>query len=175
MLCWSTDIRGSVVYRQYGSVQLTLSTLHSNWSRGVRGFHLNLTPTPPPHHTHTHTHTQPPPPPPLPPQPTTNNLLPLVQNFIYLFYIIGMINLITFGNRILFTYITLNPVLLKFKQINFVTMVLSLAPIYIIRNKKNKVYPCKPQFYYIKVGSTIGFHLLWHTIELAMSTRLCLL
>ena len=24
-------------------------------------------------------------------------------------------------------------------------------------------------------GSTIGFHLLWHTIELAMSTRLCLL
>ena len=24
-------------------------------------------------------------------------------------------------------------------------------------------------------GSTIGFHLLWHTVELAMSTRLCLL
>ena len=24
-------------------------------------------------------------------------------------------------------------------------------------------------------GSTIGFHLLWHTLELAMSTRLCLL
>ena len=23
-------------------------------------------------------------------------------------------------------------------------------------------------------GSTIGFHLLWHTVELAMSTRLCL-
>ena len=26
-----------------------------------------------------------------------------------------------------------------------------------------------------RCGSTIGFHLLWHTIELAMSTRLCLL
>ena len=24
-------------------------------------------------------------------------------------------------------------------------------------------------------GSTIGFHLLWHTVEIAMSTRLCLL
>ena len=24
-------------------------------------------------------------------------------------------------------------------------------------------------------GSTIGFHLLWDTVELAMSTRLCLL
>ena len=24
-------------------------------------------------------------------------------------------------------------------------------------------------------GSTIGFHLLWHIVELAMSTRLCLL
>ena len=24
-------------------------------------------------------------------------------------------------------------------------------------------------------GSAIGFHLLWHTVELAMSTRLCLL
>ena len=24
-------------------------------------------------------------------------------------------------------------------------------------------------------GSTVGFHLLWHTVELAMSTRLCLL
>ena len=24
-------------------------------------------------------------------------------------------------------------------------------------------------------GSTIGFHLLWHTVELAMSSRLCLL
>ena len=24
-------------------------------------------------------------------------------------------------------------------------------------------------------GSTIGFQLLWHTVELAMSTRLCLL
>ena len=24
-------------------------------------------------------------------------------------------------------------------------------------------------------GSTIGFHLLWHTVKLAMSTRLCLL
>ena len=24
-------------------------------------------------------------------------------------------------------------------------------------------------------GSTIGFHLLWHTVELALSTRLCLL
>ena len=24
-------------------------------------------------------------------------------------------------------------------------------------------------------GSTTGFHLLWHTVELAMSTRLCLL
>ena len=24
-------------------------------------------------------------------------------------------------------------------------------------------------------GSTIGVHLLWHTVELAMSTRLCLL
>ena len=24
-------------------------------------------------------------------------------------------------------------------------------------------------------GSTIGFHLLWHTVELAMCTRLCLL
>ena len=24
-------------------------------------------------------------------------------------------------------------------------------------------------------GSTIGFHLLWHTVELAMSTHLCLL
>ena len=24
-------------------------------------------------------------------------------------------------------------------------------------------------------GSTIGFHLLWHTVELVMSTRLCLL
>ena len=24
-------------------------------------------------------------------------------------------------------------------------------------------------------GSTIGFHLLWHKVELAMSTRLCLL
>ena len=24
-------------------------------------------------------------------------------------------------------------------------------------------------------GSTIRFHLLWHTVELAMSTRLCLL
>ena len=24
-------------------------------------------------------------------------------------------------------------------------------------------------------GSTTGFHLLWHTIELAMSTRICLL
>ena len=24
-------------------------------------------------------------------------------------------------------------------------------------------------------GSTIGFHLLWHTVELAMNTRLCLL
>ena len=24
-------------------------------------------------------------------------------------------------------------------------------------------------------GSTIGFHLLWHTVELAMSTRLCLI
>ena len=24
-------------------------------------------------------------------------------------------------------------------------------------------------------GSTIGFHLLWHTVELAMSTRRCLL
>ena len=24
-------------------------------------------------------------------------------------------------------------------------------------------------------GSTIGFHLLWHTVELAMNTRLCLI
>ena len=24
-------------------------------------------------------------------------------------------------------------------------------------------------------SSTIGFHLLWHTVELAMSTRVCLL
>ena len=23
-------------------------------------------------------------------------------------------------------------------------------------------------------GSTIGFHILWHTVELAMGTRLCL-
>ena len=28
---------------------------------------------------------------------------------------------------------------------------------------------------WIGVSSTIGFHLLWHTVELAMSTRLCLL
>ena len=26
-----------------------------------------------------------------------------------------------------------------------------------------------------RCGSTIGFHLPWHTVELAMSTRLCLL
>ena len=26
----------------------------------------------------------------------------------------------------------------------------------------------------VRRGSTIGFHLLWHTVELAMSTRLCL-
>ena len=25
---------------------------------------------------------------------------------------------------------------------------------FLIRNKKNNVYPCKPQFYYIKVGFT---------------------
>ena len=25
-------------------------------------------------------------------------------------------------------------------------------PIFFSRNKKNNVYPCKPQFYYIKVG-----------------------
>ena len=27
----------------------------------------------------------------------------------------------------------------------------------------------------VRRGSAIGFHLLWHTVELAMSTRLCLL
>ena len=37
-----------------------------------------------------------------------------------------------------------------------------------------------PQDLHIKTGlacrgSSIGFHLLWHTVELAMSTRLCLL
>ena len=25
-------------------------------------------------------------------------------------------------------------------------------PMFLSRNKKNKVYPCKPQFYYMKVG-----------------------
>ena len=25
-------------------------------------------------------------------------------------------------------------------------------PMFLSRNKKNNVYPCKPQFYYIKVG-----------------------
>ena len=34
----------------------------------------------------------------------------------------------------------------------------------------------KREIDYIKLrGSTTGFHLLWHTVELAMSTRLCLL
>ena len=35
----------------------------------------------------------------------------------------------------------------------------------------------EPEFYggLARRGSTIGFHLLWHTVELAMSTRLCLL
>ena len=27
----------------------------------------------------------------------------------------------------------------------------------------------------VRRGSTIGIHLLWHTVELAMHTRLCLL
>ena len=27
-----------------------------------------------------------------------------------------------------------------------------LQSMFLSRNKKNKVYPCKPQFYYIKVG-----------------------
>ena len=31
------------------------------------------------------------------------------------------------------------------------------------------------EFFLVFRGSTIGFHLLWHTVELAMSTRLCLL
>ena len=30
-------------------------------------------------------------------------------------------------------------------------------------------------FFLARQGSTVGFHLLWHTVELAMSTRLCLL
>ena len=29
--------------------------------------------------------------------------------------------------------------------------------------------------FFARRGSTIGFHLLWHTVVLAMSTRLCLL
>ena len=29
-------------------------------------------------------------------------------------------------------------------------------------------------FGFARRGSTIGFHLLWHTVELAMNTRLCL-
>ena len=29
--------------------------------------------------------------------------------------------------------------------------------------------------FFARRGSAIGFHLLWHTVELAMSTRLCLL
>ena len=34
---------------------------------------------------------------------------------------------------------------------------------------------CLNVFGLARRGSTIGFHLLWHTVELAMSTRLCLL
>ena len=30
-------------------------------------------------------------------------------------------------------------------------------------------------FGFARRGSTIGFHLLWHTVELAMTARLCLL
>ena len=39
------------------------------------------------------------------------------------------------------------------------------------KNKKHTRYV----FCLARRGSTIGFHLLWHTLELAMSTRLCLL
>ena len=43
-------------------------------------------------------------------------------------------------------------------------------------NRKNHVKSCKKYVFGLaRRGSTIGFHLLWHTVELAMSTRLCLL
>ena len=35
-----------------------------------------------------------------------------------------------------------------------------LQSMFLSRNKKNIVYPCKPQFYYIKVGSK-GVNLIW--------------
>ena len=33
---------------------------------------------------------------------------------------------------------------------------------FLIRNKKNNVYPCKPRFYYIKVGLGVGSKLYRH-------------
>ena len=38
------------------------------------------------------------------------------------------------------------------------------------------IYSVRGNFFGLaRRGSAIGFHLLWHTVELAMSTRLCLL
>ena len=31
---------------------------------------------------------------------------------------------------------------------------------FLCRNKKNNVYPCKPQFYYIKVGFSVGVKII---------------
>ena len=44
----------------------------------------------------------------------------------------------------------------------------------LIRNKKNTVYPCKPQFYYIKVGFKGGSKLYRHVFVMLCSVSVAL-